>query len=128
MHKRNDEFIDNHVLQNQFTSFLMIAISNARIDYLRSRIRRLQKELVTEEEVYFANETDYIELLVDNDALDKAMREIKEKERYIVIARVMDEKGFEEIARELGMGYKGVAAIYYRAIKKLNKMLVGDDK
>ena len=126
MHKRNDEFIDNHVLQNQFTSFLMIAISNARIDYLRSRIRRLQRELVTEEqEVYFAKDTDYIELIADNDALDRAIREIKEKERYIVIARVLDEKGFEEIAQELGMGYKGVTAIYYRAIKKLNKMLGG---
>lgn len=126
MYIKNNGSNEHDILQNQFTSFLMIAISNARIDYLRSRIRRLQRELVTEEqEVYFAKDTDYIELIADNDALDRAIREIKEKERYIVIARVLDEKGFEEIAQELGMGYKGVTAIYYRAIKKLNKMLGG---
>ena len=55
------------------------------------------------------------------------MREIKEKERYVILARILDEKGFNEIADELGMGYKGVAAIYYRAIRKLKNILGGED-
>lgn len=127
MYNKNSGKTENEILQNQFTSFLSVCVSNARIDYLRSRIKRLQRELIIEEqEVYFSEAVDYIELLGDNDALDRAMRQIKEKERYVVIARVLDEKGFEEIAGELGMGYKGVAAIYYRAIKKLSELLGGD--
>ena len=51
------------------------------------------------------------------------MQTIKEKERYVVLARILDEKGFDEIADELGIGYKGVAAIYYRAIRKLKTFL-----
>ena len=39
---------------------------------------------------------------------------------------MIDEKGFETIAEELGMSYKGAAAIYYRAIHKLRLMLGGD--
>ena len=129
MYNKNNGKTKNEILQNQFTSFLSACVSNARIDYLRSRIRRLQRELIIEEqEVYFSGDVDYIELLGDNDALDRAMLQIKEKERYVVIARVLDEKGFEEIAQDLGMGYKGVAAIYYRAIKKLKELLGGGNE
>ncbi len=129
MYNKNSGKTENEILQNQFTSFLSVCVSNARIDYLRSRIRRLQRELIIEEqEVYFSGDVDYIELLGDNDALDRAMLQIKEKERYVVIARVLDEKGFEEIAQDLGMGYKGVAAIYYRAIKKLKELLGGENE
>lgn len=116
------------ILQNQFTAFLTVAVSNARIDYLRARIRRLQRELVTKEyEILFSENYDYIEALSENDALHQAMQTMKEKERYVVLARILDEKGFDEIADELGMGYKGVAAIYYRAIRKLKNILGGED-
>ena len=35
---------------------------------------------------------------------------------------------FQELAQELNMGYKGVAAIYYRAVQKLRREIRGDDK
>ena len=37
------------------------------------------------------------------------------------------EEKFKEIAEELGMGEKGVAAIYYRTVKKLRDILEGDE-
>lgn len=129
MYIKNSGKNESKVLQNQFTSFLAVSVNNAKLDYLRSRLRRLHRELLIEEpDIYFASVVDCTELFSDKEALDIAMQEIKENERYIVIARVLHDKGFEEIARELEMGYKGVAAIYYRAIKKLNKVLRGDDK
>lgn len=129
MFNRNNGSDEHDILQNQFTAFLTTAVSNARIDYLRVRIRRLQRELITEEyELLFSQETDYIETFSENDALYHAMQEIKEKECYVVLARIIDEKGFDEIANELGVGYKAVAAIYYRAIKKLKHILGGDER
>ncbi len=126
---KNNGSDEHDILQNQFTAFLTAAVSNARIDYLRARIRRLQRELITKEyEILFSQETDYIEVISDNDALRNAMQEIKEKERYVVLARILDERGFDEIADNLGIGYKGAAAIYYRAIKKLKKIMGGEDK
>lgn len=43
--------------------------------------------------------------------------------------RVLDEKGFDVLAVELGLGYKGVAAVYYRAVEKMKRkmMEVGKD-
>ena len=128
MFTKNNGSDEHDILQNQFTAFLTVAVSNARIDYLRVRIRRLQRELVTEEyEILFSEDHDYIEALSENDALRYAMQEIKDKERYVVLSRILDEKGFDEIADELGMGYKGVAAIYYRAIRKLKDILGGEN-
>lgn len=64
--------------------------------------------------------------LTEYEAVYQALRAIREKERYILLARVVEEKSFSEIASELHMGYKGAAAIYYRTIEKLRRML-GDD-
>ena len=44
MFNKNDGSNEHDILQNQFTSFLSFAISNARIDYIRAKIKRLQRE------------------------------------------------------------------------------------
>ena len=127
MFSKNNSSDEHDILQNQFTAFVTVAVSNARIDYLRAHIRRLQRELITEEyEILFSEDYDYIEVLSENDALHQAMQMIKEKERYIVLARLLDEKGFDEIADELDIRYKGAAAIYYRTIQKLKDVLGGE--
>ena len=38
MFNKNDGSNEHDILQNQFTSFLSFAISNARIDYIRDSI------------------------------------------------------------------------------------------
>lgn len=127
MFQKNDGTRENDILQNRFTAFLTKAVSNARSDYLRARIRCLQRELLTEEYgVLFSCDVDYIEIITENDALYRAMRGMKEKDIYIVISRIVEEKSFDEIAVAVGMGYKGVTAIYYRAIQKLKQVLGGE--
>ena len=64
--------------------------------------------------------------LEETEELLAAQKSIKDRERYVFLARVLDEKGFGEIAGELGISYKGAAAaIYYRTIEKLRKRLEG---
>ena len=116
------------ILQNQFTSFLSFAISNARIDYIRAKIKRLQREQITEQfEILFAEETFQIEDFMENESVSQAIRRIHEKERYVFLSRVVEEKKFKEIAHALNMSEKGVAAIYYRTVKKLRDMLEGGE-
>lgn len=126
MFNKNDGTNEHDILQNRFTAFLSMTVSNARADYLRARIKRLQRELLTEEYgILFSYDMDYIEIVTENDALYRAIKGMKERERYVVVAKIVEEKGFEEIADELGIGYKGVTAIYYRAIQKLKNILGG---
>ena len=127
MYKRNDGLTGDQILQNQFTAYLTKALRNARAQYIRNKVRRLQIELAIEELEYLGIPSgNQMEKLTDTEDVLAALQVIKEKERYVVLARVIDEKGFETIAEELGMSYKGAAAIYYRAIHKLRHLLGGD--
>lgn len=127
MYYRNDGSDEINAVQNQFTAYLTTAIRNARTQYIRNKVRRLQIELTIDEIEYLGIPAEnQMEKLTDAEDLLAALQIIRKKERYVLIARVIDEKGFEEIARELGMTYKGAAAIYYRTLEKLKRMLGGD--
>jgi RNA polymerase sigma factor (sigma-70 family) len=130
MFTKNSGSNEHDILQNQFTAFLATALNNRRLMYLRSRIRRLHREIITEDLTVFYVETEEFNesLFSDSEALRHALKELKEKERFVLLARVIDEKSFDEIGAKLGIGYKGAAAIYYRTIAKLKKLLGGDCK
>lgn len=128
MFKKNNGSDEHDILQNQFTSYLSFAVSNARIDFIRAKIARLKREQVTDQyELLFTQEVFEVELFLENEVLSQAIKDIREKERYVFLARVLDNKKFKEIAEELGMGDKGVAAIYYRTVKKLRDILEGGE-
>lgn len=48
-----------------------------------------------------------------------------ERERYVLLNRALEEKSFEMLSLELGLTYKGVSAIYYRAIQKIKNRMKG---
>lgn len=126
MYYRNDGSDEINAVQNQFTAYLTTAFRNARAQYIRNKVRRLQTELMIDEIEYLGIPVEnQMDKLSDVEDLFSALQIIKKKERYVLIARVIDEKGFEEIAAELGMSYKGAAAIYYRTIEKLKRILGG---
>jgi len=128
MYKRNDGLTGDQILQNQFTAFLNTALCNTRKAYLRGKYRRCKREYITDEFFLCPYDGEYIESAVDYAELYAALSAIREKERRVFFARVLDEKGFDEIARELGLSYKGAAAIYYRTIAKLRVLLGGEDE
>ena len=128
MYKRNDGLTGDQILQNKFTAFLNTALCNTRKAYLRGKYRRCKREYITDEFFLCPYDGEYIESAVDYAELYAALSAIREKERRVFFARVLDEKGFDEIARELGLSYKGAAAIYYRTIAKLRVLLGGEDE
>ena len=122
MYKRNDGLTEDHRLQNQFTAYLRSAVHNGGKD----KPQRI--EIMLEDMDYLmAEESDFLLQLAEYEALRQALQEIKEQERYILLARVIDEKGFAEIADEVGLSYKGTAAVYYRTLEKLRKLLRGEE-
>jgi len=58
-------------------------------------------------------------------ALSRALVQLKERDRYIFFARMLDEKDFQVLATELGMDCKDTAAAYYQVIAKIKKGLRG---
>lgn len=128
MFKKNSGSNEHDILQNQFTSYLSFAVSNARIDFIRAKIARLKREQVTDQyELLLTQEVVEIDAIFENETLSQAIKDIREKERIVFLSRVLDDKKFKEIAAELGMSEKGVAAIYYRTVNKLRDLLEGDE-
>ena len=63
--------------------------------------------------------------LLENMDFIQALESISECDRTIFFAHVLDDRGFAELGSELGLGYKGAAAAYYRTIKKIKEGMRG---
>lgn len=126
MYIRNDGFDSVNAVQNAFTAYLKRAIHNSRIDYLYKKKNPMQFEVALgDREILSAGQLDFVSRIAEYDALQWSLRMIKDRERYILLARVIDEKDFNQIGAEIGLTYKGAAAVYYRTLAKLRKLIGG---
>lgn len=135
-HKNNGQSEDE-ILQNRFTAYLSKAIQRQRKEYIlhairQKQIEKLLGELAEIQKCDFAwEEWNELPLLMrlENESLLYALKGLTERERYVLLARILDERSFEEIANRMGMSYKGAATIYYRALQKIrNRMEEVDDE
>ncbi len=133
-------------LQNQFSAYLVAAVTNKRIRYMEKRRRQniretnlLNMELknyLDFEEQYnnFRKEQtdfvmkdwekyqDFMELL-ESDKLRIALGRLKERERRILLARVFGELTFEQIGERFEMKPKQAEMSFYYILRKLRKEL-----
>ncbi|MCM1192549.1 MAG: sigma-70 family RNA polymerase sigma factor [Acetatifactor muris] len=131
MWQKNNGKSETEILQNRFTAYLATAVQHRRNEYIQQITRRQQTEVVTD--VIGDRQKGDVEkdmllglplsMQLEDSALIHALKEVNERERNIFFARVLDERSFESLAEELGLGYKGVAAIYYRTIRKIKKKM-----
>ncbi|MBQ5642612.1 MAG: sigma-70 family RNA polymerase sigma factor [Bacteroidaceae bacterium] len=134
---------DGSLLQNQFTSYLVTAVRRRKNEIIKSQIRRNGREMYVDIQEYLYDlkapevpmedlisdePTSFQDMYFENEKLERALRKLTERDRYVLFARAMAERSFEDLAAELGLSYKGIAAVYARAIKKLKKELEDADK
>ena len=131
------------LLQSQFTAYLVVAVRRKKKDIIQARIRRANKETDVDMEEYFfarsSTEASLEDLICDqplsiedmyfeNEKLERALWKLTERDRYVLFAKVMAERSFEELAAEFGISYKGITSVYARAIRKLKKEMEDADK
>jgi DNA-directed RNA polymerase specialized sigma24 family protein len=135
MQKRNDGKTDNDILQNQFTAYLLTAVKRHKINYLRrhEKLRRLETPLELQDfDLFVQADTDLTQNLslieqIENPMLLAALMQARERELYIFLTRILDERSFLELSKELGLSYKATTHIYYRFIEKIKGMMGGDE-
>ncbi len=119
-------------LQIRFTGYLIQAVRRTQRDYLRALCKYGENEILTE--VFCAVsqtlEQEVMERLplwenIESGALLYALKQLDERERYVFLAHVLDKRPFDVIGVQLGLSYKGAAAVYYRVIRKLKKSIEG---
>lgn len=120
----NDGKDEINILQNQFTGYLITSIKWDKAHYLKKRERVNRVELSTDmEQTHIHSDVSSEQRLLEGMALAQAIRRISDRDRYIFLARALDDRSFYELAAELGLTYKGVSAAYYRVIEKLRQEL-----
>lgn len=136
MRNRNDGNDPINAVQNRFTAYLTQAVGRQRGQYLKKKAQRTAVESdidPMEHEYLWPEEVDMLAGLpplaqVENQRLLRALVSLIDRERYILLAHVLDERDFSELSAELSLGYKGVAAAYYRAVQKIKQELRGGGK
>lgn len=124
MWQKNSGKGEANILQNKFTRYLITTVDRDKATYLRQS-KKAVRELPTEQDdlkSLLGAEQHMWESLVLEEALD----EISRRDRYIFLARVLERRSYDDLADELGLGYKGVAAAYYRVLQKLRRALRGE--
>ena len=94
MNKRNTGITEQAVLQNEFTAFVTISLDRYRLKYLTREARRKNHTYEMEEEKFalIPDGSDFVANLCESDALAYALRQLDERERYVLIARVLEDK------------------------------------
>ena len=133
MQYRNDGNREDYIVQNQFTAYLQVALKRRKNEYI-SKFYRLQKHeqpleadcVLFSDNGWHTDCNNRMEVQEEYIAVLKAIDQLRERERFVFVARSLEERSFEELAQELQIGYKGVAAIYYRAIRNIRRKLDGE--
>lgn len=130
MNFRNNGKGEDNILQNKFTKYLIISIHRKKTAFMQQRDKIIvHEQLLDSWERASLNihedMSDRSDLLENMDFI-QALESISERDRYIFFAHVLDDRGFAELGSELGLGYKGVAAAYYRTIKKIKEGMRGE--
>lgn len=132
MQFRNDGIGAENIVRNHFTAYLKLRVERRKRDILRKRERLQMHEVPVDYDSYFAESLESVDMSVgsdrdpltwDNELLVSAFQSLNEREQQILIAHVLDEATFEELARAYGLSYKGISSAYYRVIQKLRKYM-----
>ena len=126
MYKKNNGLTEQEKLQNKFSAYIETTIVRYRMTYLRYKSRNYIGLCENEEEFEsIPDTTDFVYDMCSAECISNALKSLNEKERYVFVSKVIEERDFNEIAETMGMKYKGVTTLYYRAIAKLKTMLEG---
>jgi len=133
-------------VQSRFTSYLVVAVANRRKRYLDKKHRTMEREVVHEEllELGYVNfdfqyhtyvsdrealitenwtDLDTLTELLQTPQLIALVKELKEKERKILYARVYGELSFQELGQMFHKTPHLMEMSYYYILRKLRKGL-----
>ena len=117
-------------LEIRFTGYLIQAVKRTQRDYIMSLYKDSKQEILTEE-IYALGKTLEQEVMeqmpfwetIEDSAILYALKQLNERERDVLLGRVLDEYSFEQLGAKQGLTYKGAAAVYYRALKKVRRII-----
>ena len=138
--------INSDSVQNRFTAYLIVAVTNKRMRYMENRKKLqvwefVQMDLLEKNYLDFEMQYhDYIReqtsfvlqdyerfrewlILLENERLVKAIGKLKIREKRLLFARVFGELTFEELGKRFGCTSRQAEMAFYYILRKLRKEL-----
>ena len=135
-------------IQNQSTAYLMSAITNCRINYFDKKLKRKEREVISQELLeqgftsfehqYHAyvserewqitknwEDTELLTELLQTPRLIRIVKRLQEQERKILYARIFGELSFEELGEIFHKTPYQMEMSYCYILRKLKKELGG---
>lgn len=133
-------------VQNRFTGYLVVAVTNKRIRYMEQRNRRRIYEVAQEELLdkryldfdvqyhkYVGEQTQFVledwerfrefMEMIESEKLSKAIDKLKERDRKILFAKVFGSLSYAELGEMCGLKVKQAEMAYFYVLRKLRKEL-----
>ena len=141
MYTEEKKLTQEEISWRQFNKYVKTALIRKRKDYLQKKARIMAHETPLDPdtiaqckwdriddqgfEELFQEETDILAVDIENKRLLQALNCLNQREYYAVITYTLKRRTLMQLAEDLGMKYKSAAAVYYRAMDKLRREMVG---
>ena len=141
MYTEEKKLTQEEISWRQFNKYVKTALIRKRKDYLQKKARIREHETPQDPETIllykwdrrndrdfeelFQDDTDILTLDIENKRLQQALNCLNQREYYVVITYTLKRRTLIQLAEDLGIKYKSAAAVYYRAIDKLRREMVG---
>lgn len=136
MHQHNDGYSDSDSLQRYFTAYLQVAVKRSKGRYLHEQYRIASMEPSCDFQDRLSGAEEEPDLLaglpsmdvLENERLLRALRSLNARDLETLLDLIVYDMTPAELSRKLGLNYQGAMAVYYRAIKKVRKLLEGGEQ
>lgn len=141
MYTEEKRLTQEEISWRQFNKYVKTALIRKRKDYLKKKARIMEHETPQDPETIllykwdrrndrdfeelFQDDTDILNLDIENKRLQQALNCLNQREYYVVITYTLKRRTLMQLAEDLGIKYKSAAAVYYRAMDKLRREMVG---
>ena len=141
MYTEEKRLTQEEISWRQFNKYVKTALIRKRQDYLQKKARIREHETPQDPETIllykwdrrndrdfeelFQDDTDILTLDIENKRLQQALNCLNQREYYAVITYTLKRRTLMQLAEDLGIKYKSAAAVYYRAMDKLRREMVG---
>ena len=141
MYTEEKRLTQEEISWRQFNKYVKTALIRKRKDYLQKKARIMKHEMPQDPETIllykwdrrndrdfeelFQDDTDILTLDIENKRLQQALNCLNQREYYVVITYTLKRRTLIQLAEDLGIKYKSAAAVYYRAMDKLRREMVG---
>jgi RNA polymerase sigma-70 factor (ECF subfamily) len=100
----------------QFSTWLWTLTHHKVAEFYRRHRRKQDPPLVPLAEAASQSENSSMEFVEERDLVQRALQQLPQRYREIILLRFVDELPFREIAESLGQGLDAVKSLYRRAI------------